>query len=242
MLSIFKKEWNLFFSSLMAYISIGVFLLVIGLNVWVFQGNIFEMGFGTLDSFFVFAPWVMMFLIPAITMRSLADEFSLGTIETLATKPVTDGQIIAGKYLAALALWTFTFLPTLLYFLCISFIDVPNNGIDTGATLGSYAGLFFLGAVFTAIGLLASSISQNQIVAFLIGVLLCYVLYDAFFRISTLSFVAGKADYIIQNLGLDTHYEAISRGVVDTRDLIYFFSMIALFLGLSKMALERRKW
>jgi ABC-2 type transport system permease protein len=242
MYSIFRKEWNLFFSSLMAYVSMGVFLLVVGLNVWVFQGNILESGYATLDSFFGITPWVLIFLIPAITMRSMSDEYSAGTIETLATKPVTDVQIISGKYLAALALWTFTFIPTLLYFLCIAMLDVESNGIDSGATIGSYIGLFLLGAVFTAIGLFASSLSNNQIVAFLLGVLLCYMLYDAFYRISTLPFIVGKADYWIQYLGLDAHYDAISRGVVDTRDVLYFLSVIVVFLGFTKIALERRKW
>jgi len=242
MTAIFKKEINLFFSSLIAYISMGVFFVVLALNLFVFEGNILESNYATLDTFFTLAPWVLVFLIPAITMRTFADEKQTGTIELLTTKPVSDFQIVFGKYLAALVLWLFTFLPTFIYFIAVKKLSLAEAPIDSGATWGSYIGLFFLGAVFVAIGIFASSVTGNQIVAFLAGVFLCYFMYDAFFRVSGLAVFQGQLDYIIQSVGLNAHYDSISRGVVDTRDLIYFLSVIGLFLIATRTALESRKW
>ncbi|MDB5227741.1 MAG: gliding motility-associated transporter permease protein GldF, partial [Bacteroidota bacterium] len=229
MIAILKKEINLFFSSLIAYISMAVFFIVLALNLFIFQGNILDSNYATLESFFTLAPWILIFLIPAITMRMFADEKQSGTIEFLATKPISDMQIIVGKYLAALLLWLFTFLPTLIYFICVKKLSLAEAPVDSGAAWGSYVGLFFLGAVFVAIGIFSSSITNNQIVAFLVGVFLCYLMYDAFFRISSLDIFAGKLDYIIQSIGLNAHYDSVSRGVVDTRDIIYFLSVISLF-------------
>ncbi|MCB0508309.1 MAG: gliding motility-associated ABC transporter permease subunit GldF [Bacteroidetes bacterium] len=242
MIAILRKEINLFFSSLIAYISMAVFFIVLALNLFVFQGNILESNYATLDTFFTLAPWILIFLIPAITMRSFADEKQSGTIEFLMTKPITDLQIVLGKYIAALLLWTFTFLPTLIYFICIKKLSLDAAPIDSGAAYGSYIGLYFLGAVFVAIGIFSSSISNNQIVAFLLGVFLCYLMYDAFFRFSTLSIFQGQLDYYIQAIGLNAHYDSISRGVVDTRDIVYFLSVIALFIIGTRTALESRKW
>jgi ABC-2 type transport system permease protein len=242
MKAILKKEINLFFSSLVAYISMAVFFIVLALNLFIFPGNILDSNYATLDSFFTLAPWILIFLIPAITMRSFADEKQSGTIELLATKPVTDFQIVAGKYLAALLLWLFTFLPTLLYFICVRKLSLDEAPLDSGAAWGSYLGLFFLGAVFAAIGIFSSSISSNQIVSFIIGVFLCYLMYDAFLRISSLSIFEGQIDYFIQAAGLNAHYDSISRGVVDTRDIVYFLSVITLFLIGTRTALESRKW
>lgn len=242
MIAIFKKEINHFFSSLIAYISMGVFFIVLALNLFIFEGNILDSNYATLDSFFTLTPWVIVFLIPAITMRTFADEKQIGTLELLATKPISDIQIVLGKYFAALVLWLFTFLPTLIYFLAVKKLSLAEAPIDSGATWGSYIGLFFLGAVFVAIGIFASAVTTNQIVAFLTGVFMCYFMYDAFFRLSGLPIFQGQLDYVIQSLGLNAHYDSISRGVVDTRDIIYFLTVIGLFLIATRTALESRKW
>ncbi|MEZ4878547.1 MAG: ABC transporter permease subunit [Chitinophagales bacterium] len=242
MIAIFNKEVQLFFSSLIAYMSMFVFFIVLGLNLFIFQGNILEGGYATLVSYFSFAPWVLIFLIPAITMRSFADERQSGTIEFLTTKPITDTQIIAGKYLASLFLWLLMFIPKLIYFVALKKLSLADAPIDSGATIGSYIGLFFLGAVFLAIGLFSSSITKNQIIAFLLGVFFCYLMYDAFYRLSSLPMFSGKADYIIQSIGLGAHFDSVSRGVIDTRDVLYFISVIVIFLLMSKTALESRKW
>ena len=242
MLAILKKEITVFFSSLIAFISMAVFFVILSLNLFIFRGNILETNYATLDPFFTLAPWILIFLIPAITMRTFADEKQTGTIELLATKPITDLQIVLGKYLAAILLWLFAFLPTFIYFICIKKLGLADAPIDSGATWGSYIGLFFLGAVFVAIGVFSSSISHNQIVAFLLGVFFCYLMYDAFFRISSLSVFEGRLDYFIQSIGLNAHYDSISRGVVDSRDIIYFISVITLFIIGTRTALESRKW
>lgn len=240
--AILKKEINLLFSSLIAYISMAVFFIVLALNLFIFQGNILDSNYATLDSFFTLTPWILIFLIPAITMRTFADEKQSGTLEFLTTKPISDAQIVMGKYWAVLFLWTFTFLPTFIYFIAVKQLSLAEAPIDSGATYGSYIGLYFLGAVFVAIGIFASSITNNQIVAFLLGVFFCYLMYDAFFRISSLDIFQGRLDYYIQAIGLNAHYDSISRGVVDTRDIIYFLSVIALFLIGTRTALESRKW
>lgn len=242
MFAIYKKEISAFFSSIIGYLVMLVFFIVLGLNLFVFQGNIFENGYATLEAFFTLSPWILIFLIPAITMRSFADEKQSGTLEFLITKPITEVQIILGKYFAALTLWCFIFILTFVYFMAVKKLSLANAPLDVGATLGSYIGLFFLGAVFIAIGLFSSSLTKNQIVSFLLGVTLCYFMYDAFFRLSSLSVFAGQLDYYIQSFGLGAHYDSISRGVVDTRDIVYFLSIIALFLILCRTALESRKW
>ena len=173
MISIFKKEINGFFSSLIGYMSMGVFFLFLGLNLWVFPGNIFEGLYASLDPFFATAPWVLVFLIPAITMRTFSDEFKSGTFELLATKPISDYKIILGKYFASLFLWLITWLPTIIYFFCVKSLSLKGATIDLGATIGSYLGLFLLGAIFVAIGIFASSLTNNQITAFVVVVLFC---------------------------------------------------------------------
>jgi ABC-2 type transport system permease protein len=238
MWAIFRKDVNVFFSSIIGYLAMGVFFIFLGLNLFVFPGNIFESNYATLDSFFALAPWVMVFLIPAITMRSFADEFRSGTFELLATKPLTAWQIVWGKFLSCILFWFFTFLPTLLYFICISALDLEGAGIDSGATSGSYIGLFLLGCVFVAVGVFASAITSNQIVAFLLGVLLSYLFYDAFAQLSQL--LNGVAGFAIQQMGFGAHYDALSRGLVDTRDLVYFGSVMAMFLLFTRTILSRR--
>lgn len=243
MLSILRKEVNTFFSSLIGYIVIGVFLITMGLFLWVFPDtNLLDSGFATLDFFFGFAPNIFMFLIPAITMRTFAEEQQTGTIEFLATRPVTDLEIILGKYLASLVLVLFAILPTLLYFWTIHRLGAPVGNIDSGAVWGSYFGLFFLGAVFVAIGIFSSSITTNQIVAFVLGVFLCFFFYVGFDFLSNFPGFVGTIDYLIEMLGVDYHYQSISRGVLDTRDFVYFASLIVVFIGLTRLMLERRSW
>ncbi len=222
--------------------SMAIFFVVIGLNIWVFPGNILESGYATLEAFFLFAPWVLIFLIPALTMRMLSEEYNQGTIEILATQSILDGQIVLGKYLSTLFIWALTLLPTLIYFICIIQLDVNSAAADQGAIIGSYIGMFLLGAAFISISLFASAISKNQVTAFLIGVLLCYLFYNAFYQLSEIPSFTGKWDYFIQSLGMGAHYEALSRGVIDTRDIIYFLSLIVVFVLLSKISLESRKW
>jgi len=243
MYSIFLKEINHFFSSLIGYISLGVYLIISGLFLWVFPDtNILDYGFASLDTLFFMSPWFFMFLIPAITMRSFADEFKSGTIELLATKPLSDMQIILGKFFAAVVLVLFALLPTLIYYYSIYQLGSTPGNIDTGATWGSYIGLLFLGASFVAIGIFASSLTDNQIVAFIIGVFLSFFCFLGFEYISSLPIFFGFVDNIVLSLGINAHYESISRGVIDTRDILYFISLIIVFLLLSKIVLANRKW
>jgi ABC-2 type transport system permease protein len=243
MLSIFKKEVNTFFSSLIGYIVIGVFLVTLGLFLWVFPDtNLLDPGYASLDYLFAFAPNILMFLIPAITMRTFAEEQQTGTIEFLATRPITDLDIILGKYFASLSLVFFAIVPTFIYFWTIHRLGSPVGNIDSGAVWGSYFGLFFLGAVFVAIGIFASSITTNQIVAFVLGVFLCFFFYLGFSFLSNFPAFVGTIDYIVEMFGIDYHYKSISRGVLDTRDFIYFSTVIIIFVGLTKLMLERRSW
>lgn len=242
MWSIYKKDLSQFFSSLTGYVAISVFLIIMGLNVFVFEGNVIDSGYATLDVFFALAPWILALMIPAITMRSFAEELQSGTFEMLATKPLSEGQILMGKFLATSTLMVFTLLPTLIYFIAVSSLDLAEAGIDSGATWGSYVGLLLLGILFCACGILSSILSSNQIVAFLMGVFFCYLIYDAFFRISTLEFWSGQVSYWILSLGAGAHYDAISRGVVDSIDVIYFLSITAFLLMLCRFLLESKKW
>ena len=243
MITIFLKEINLFFSSLVGYIAIVVFLVITGLLVWIFPDtNVLDYGFANLEQLFVIASWVFMFLIPAVTMRSFSEEISAGTIELLVTRPLSDLSIILGKYFAAVVLVLFSVCPTLLYFYSIHSLGDPVGNIDTGATWGSYLGLIFLASAFAAIGVFASSISRNQIVSFVLALFLCFFMYIAFDFLSDLEIFYATIDNIIEELGINAHYRSISRGVLDTRDLIYFISLNAIFILLTKFSLESRKW
>src|SRR6266550_3474394 len=225
MWSVCKKELRQFFSSLTGYIAIIVFLLVNGLVLFVFDDNIFDTGFATLDSFFQFAPWVMLLLIPAITMRSFSEEFKTGTFEILQTRPLSRWQIISGKYWGSFIVVIIALLPTIIYIFSIQRLS-SNEGIDTGATIGSYIGLFFLASVFTAIGICCSSFTNNSVVAFIVSLIGCALLYYGFSAISRLQGLSGGADYYVEMAGIDFHYRSVSRGVIDTRDLVYFLSVI----------------
>jgi ABC-2 type transport system permease protein len=234
-----KKELRQFFSNLTGYMAILLFLLLNGLFLFVFpETNLFDYGYATMDKFFELAPWVLLLLIPAITMRSFADEFKSGTFEILQTLPLSRFQVIFGKYLAALIVVVIAILPTFLYVITIS--KLSTGGIDTGGIMGSYIGLFFLAAVFTAIGVFCSSITSNPVVAFLLSAFACFVIYSAFSAISNIPAFQSGAGYFIELLGIDSHYRSISRGVIDSRDIVYFFSMIVLFLFLTSKNLLKR--
>jgi len=239
MWAVFKKEFRQFFSSLTGYIAIIVFLLLNGLLLFIFQDtSIFEFGYASLDKFFELSPWILLLLIPAITMRSLSEEFRTGTFEILQTKPLSSWQVVYGKYVAALMVIVIALLPTLIYWFSIAQL-ASQNGIDAGASTGSYAGLFLLAAVFAAIGLCCSSFTGNAVVAFIAAAFFCFLMYSGFNAISRIPALASGADYYIEMLGIDFHYRSISRGVIDSRDLIYFLSIIYFFLFITKRNLDK---
>ncbi len=242
MLAILNKEIRSFFSSLTGYLVIGLFLIACGFFLFVFSGgfNILDSGFADLKPFFSLAPWIFLFLIPAISMKSFADEKRMGTMEILLTKPIGIWKLIAGKYLGVLVLILLAIIPTLLYVLTISQLGRPVGNFDVGATIGSYFGLLFLGGCYAAIGIFASSLSSNQVVAFLLAVFLCFIGYYAFEGLSQTN-IFGTSGYIVESLGISFHYKSISRGVLDTRDLIYFISFILLFLKLTEINLSGTK-
>jgi ABC-2 type transport system permease protein len=243
MFTLLVKEINTFLSSLIGYIVITVFLLINGLFLWVFpmDFNILDFGYANMDGLFMLAPFVFLFLIPAITMRSFADEHKSGTIELLLTKPVTDLQIVLAKYFAGFILVLFSLLPTLIYFLTVYELSLPVGNMDTGGTWGSYIGLLFLGAGFVSIGLFCSSITNNQIISFILAVFLCGFAYIGFEFIYSFE-LFGRFDLLIQQMGINAHFISMSRGVIDTRDVIYFVSLITIFILLTKIAIEKRKW
>ncbi|WP_109699690.1 gliding motility-associated ABC transporter permease subunit GldF [Chitinophaga deserti] len=243
MYAIFKKDIHQFFSSITGYVAIILFLLANGLFLFIFRDtSLLEGGYADLDGLFELAPMIFLLLIPAITMRSLADEYRSGTMELLSTKPVTAWQIVWGKYWACLLIVLIALVPTAVYYLAISQLAAAGNGPDTGSILGSYLGLFLLGSVFTAIGLWASSLTGNAVVAFLVAIFTCFILYNGFDALSKLPVFEGGADYYLAMAGIRYHYTSISRGVVDTRDIVYFASVAGLMLYLTKISLERKIW
>ncbi len=242
MIAIYLREINSFLSSLIAYLVIGVFLLITGLFLWVFpQSSILNTGFSNMDSLFLIAPYVFLFLIPAITMRAFAEEKKSGTIEFLLTKPVSDYQIIIAKYLANLTLVLFSIAPTLIYYYSVYQLGNPVGNIDSAGIAGSYIGLIFLCAVFTSIGIFASSLTQNQITAFVLAVFLSFLIFEGFQSLSEIN-VWGKVSVIISKLGIAHHYNSMSKGLIDSRDLLYFISVIVLMLSGTKLILDSRKW
>ena len=239
MWSICKKELRQFFSSLIGLVAIILFLILNGLFLFVFPDtNVFDEGYATMDRFFEMAPLVFLLLIPAITMRSFSEEFKTGTYETLRTKPLTIQSIISGKYISALIIMVLSVLPTIFFAWIIQ--QLSPEGIDTGGIAGSYIGLVFLGASFTAIGIWSSSLTNNAVVSFLVGVFLSFITYYAFEAISRIPAFQGNADFYIEMLGLDQHYQSMSRGVIDLRDLVYFLSVIMLFVFLTARNLKNR--
>jgi ABC-2 type transport system permease protein len=241
--AVYIKELQHFFNSLIGYMAIMVFLITMGLFLWVFPDtNILDSGYASIDYFFYIAPFILLFLIPAVTMRSFAEELNLGTIEMLTTKPLSDWQILLGKYFAALSLVGIALLPTLIYWYTIYKLASPIGNIDMGGIAGSYVGLIFLCAVFCAIGIFCSAITSNQIVAFVAGVFLSFILFLAFESLSKFGFLFAKNDFLVESIGLQSHYSSISRGVIDSRDVVYFLSVIFLFLLFTRTSLASRKW
>jgi ABC-2 type transport system permease protein len=239
MISILKKEFNAFFSSAVGYLVIGLFLIANGLFLWVLKTdfNILNAGFADLNAFFDLTPWVFIFISPAITMRSFVDEYNNGTMEILKTKPITNFQIVLGKFLGSGLIVLMTLLPTLIYAISIYLLSYPAGNIDVGSIVGSYLGLIFLGFVFASIGVFASSISKSQVVAFLIGVSLCFILYNG---IGLVLETLGSSNSDLESLDLSSHYKNIAKGVLDSRDVIYFLSIIVLFSGLTKIIVDER--
>lgn len=243
MLSIFRKEVNTFFSSLIGYIVIAVFLVILGLVIWVFPDtSLLNYNYATLDQLFDIAPIIFAFLIPALTMRSFSEENQTGTIELLVTRPISDWSIVLGKYLAVILLLVFALIPTVLYYYTVYELGAPKGNLDSGAILGSYIGLLFLAACFSAIGLFSSSLTKDQISAFILALFLCFIFHWGFYFFSKLPIFMGKIDDVVQQFGIDAHYISISRGVIDTRDVVYFLSVIGVFLAMTVTSLERRKW
>lgn len=238
MIALVKKEIQSFFSSPIAYLVIGLFLVLNGLFLFVFPGpyNILDAGFADLSAFFQLAPWVLLFLVPAVCMRSFSEEFKLGTIELLLTRPVSIRAIVLGKYLGVVALILLAVVPTLLYVLSIHYLALPVGNWDLGSTLGSYTGLVFLVLAYAAIGIFASTLSANQIVSFMLAAFGCFLFYFGFDALSELF----NSD-VLARLGLMVHFESIARGVIDSRDLVYFISVALLFLALSQYRLERTR-
>jgi len=243
MISILKKELNSFLSSLTGYMVVLVFLILNGLFLWVFPGsfNLLDSGYAGLDGLFFLAPWIFLFLIPALTMRFFADELKTGTIELLLTKPISEFELVLGKYFAGLILCLIALAPTLIYVLSIYILGQPQGNLDWGATLGSYIGLIFLSGVYVSIGVFASSLTENQIVAFILSLFFCFFCFAGFEQIATLLSHTGM-ELNIEKLGISYHYSAISRGVIDTRDVLYFISLISIFLFASKLSLQSKKW
>lgn len=241
MLAIFRKEISGFFNSLIAYLVIIVFLTFIGLYTWVFTDtNVLNYGFADMDSLFQFGPIAFLLLIPAITMRTFSEEKKEGTIELLLTRPITDWEIILGKYFSSLALAAIALLPTLVYYFSIYWLGNPVGNIDSASVFSSYVGLLLLAAVFTSIGIFASVLTSNQVVAFIVCLLLCYTMYDGLTRLASVD-VWGQASFIA-HLGLGYHYDALSRGLIDSRDVIYFVSIISCMLLFTHTILGSRKW
>ncbi|WP_421804081.1 gliding motility-associated ABC transporter permease subunit GldF [Flagellimonas sp.] len=240
MFAIFKREVRSFFTSPIGYLIVGSFLLLNGLFLWVFKNeyNIFDYGFADLGSFFLLAPWIFVFLVPAITMKSFSEERKMGTLELLLIKPISIWKLVLGKFWGALLLCIIAVVPTLVYVFAISKLGMVEGNYDLGVVLGSYFGLLFLMACYTSIGIFASTLSDNQIIAFLVGILVCFLIFNGFDAIATL-FSDGETQQTVQSLGAKAHFDSIARGVIDTRDLVYFISLTLVFLYLTFQRLKQ---
>jgi ABC-2 type transport system permease protein len=242
MISILSREFNGFLNSLIAYMVIGVFLTAIGLLMWVFpETSVLEYGYADMDTLFSLAPYVYIFLIPAITMKSFAEEKRGGTMELLLTRPLSDWDIILGKYLASFLLVVFSILPTLVYYFSVRALGDPVGNVDTSGVIGSYIGLILLGGVFCSVGIFASSITPNQIVAFIVAAFLSFLLFSGFDSLSALNTWSAWV-LVIKQFGILYHYESLGKGLIDSRDLIYFFSVAFMFLLLTKTVIGSRSW
>ncbi len=240
MIQVFTKEFNSFLNSLIAYLVIGVFLTGIGLLLWVFpETAVLDYGYADMDTLFSMAPYVFIFLIPAITMKSFAEEKKLGTMELLLTKPLSDWDIVLGKFFASFALTLVALFPTIIYYFSIYKLGNPIGNIDTAGVIGSYIGLALLALVFCAIGILASSLTTNQIVSFILAAFLCFLFYTGF---ESLAALFGSWTLIVKQFGILYHYEALSKGLIDSRDAIYFLSVAGFMLLAAKTVIGSRQW
>lgn len=242
MLAVLRKEFNAFFNSLIAYVVIGVFLVLLGLFVWVLpSSSVLDFGYADLTTLFDTAPFVFLFLVPAITMRTFAEEKKAGTIELLLTRPLSDWQLILGKYFACVLLAVVALVPTLIYYFSVWKLGAPAGNVDSAAVAGSYIGLVLLAATFAALGVFASSITRDQIIAFVVAGFACYLLYAGFDALAALN-VWGRGGYLLAQLGIAYHYGTIAKGLIDSRDVLYFLSIITLALGATRLALATRNW
>jgi ABC-2 type transport system permease protein len=243
MFAIFKKEITGFFSSLTGYIVIIVFLLINSLFMWVFPGewNILDSGYAGLDTLFFLSPWIFLFLVPAVTMKMIAEEKRLGTLELLYSKPVTERGIVSGKYFASVTLVLLALIPGVIYYISVYILGETPGNLDKGGTLGAFIGLFFLAAVYASVGLFASSLTDNQVIAFIIAVLISFFLFMGF---DSFAYLPGlkKIDEFVIRLGINEHYKSISRGVIDLRDIIYFVAVVMIFNEATRLVLLSRKW
>lgn len=240
MFAIFKREVRSFFTSPIGYLIVGSFLLLNGLFLWVFKGvyNIFDYGFADLGNFFLLAPWIFIFLVPAITMKSFSEERKMGTLELLLIKPVSVWKLVLGKFWGALLLCVIAIVPTIVYVFAIAKLGMTEGNYDLGIVLGSYFGLLFLISSYAAIGVFASTLSDNQIIAFLVGILICFLIFNGFDAIASL-FSNGETQEVLKGFGAKAHFDSIARGVIDTRDLVYFVSLTLLFLYLTFQRLKQ---
>ena len=240
MKALLLREIKSFFGSPIGYLVIAIFLLLNGLFLWVFEGefNILNSGFADLSPFFKLAPWILIFLIPAVTMRSFSDEKKQGTLELLLTKPLSIWQIVNGKFLGSLLLIVMAIIPTFIYVWVISSLGSPEGNIDLGSTMGSYFGLLFLIAAYSAIGIFTSTLSENQIVAFIVSVFLCFFFYFGFEALAT---ILPSFQGVISSIGMQDHFKSMSRGVIDSRDVLYFISITVLFLSFTVYNLKSIK-
>lgn len=242
MIRIFVKEFSSFLNSLIAYIVISVFLTAMGLLMWVFPDTaILDYGYADMDTLFSFSPYIFIFLIPAITMRSFAEEKKLGTMELLLTKPVTDLQLVVGKFLASVVLVILALIPTVMYYVSIYKLGNPVGNIDTAGVIGSYVGLILLAMIFCSIGVLSSSLTSNQIVSFILAAFLCFIAYTGFDSLASLAIFQPVA-LEVKQLGILAHYESLSRGLLDSRDIIYLLSVSAFGLLMTKTVISSRNW
>jgi ABC-2 type transport system permease protein len=243
MFAILRKEISGFFGSLTGYIVIIVFLLVNSLFMWVFPGewNIFDNRYAGLDSLFFLSPWVFMFLVPAVTMRMIAEEKRLGTIELIFSRPITERGIIWGKYLASVSLVLLALLPGIIYYVSVYLLGESPGNLDKGGTLGAFIGLFFLASVYASAGIFASSVTDNQVIAFIVAVLICFILFMGFDSFAYLPGLKNLDEFVIR-LGINEHYKSISRGVLDIKDAVYFMAVVTIFNEATRLVLLSRKW
>lgn len=243
MWALYRKEVSSFLNSLIGYVVIIVFLLLNGLFIWIFPGdmNVLDSGYATLDGLFSIAPWVFMFLIPAITMRMLAEEKRTRTLELLVTRPITDFQIVMAKFLAGLSLVIVALIPTLVYYISVYYIGETVGNIDRGGTMGSYIGLVFLAAAYVSMGIFSSALSENQIVSFLLAVVLCFFMFIGWESISDFSQL-GSLESAVIGLGINDHYKSLSRGLIDSRDVVYFLVLVSTFVLGTITVLKSRRW